>query len=72
MERDCLILQDFFGVMKMFRNVLVVMVALPCECPGSYWIVRSNVVHFMLCEFCLTFKRMSRQQRRASDFTVLG
>ena len=58
--------------MKMFRNVLVVMVALPCECTESYWIVRSNMVNFMLCEFYLTFKRMSRQQRRASDFTVLG
>ena len=45
---------------------------LSCECTGSSWFVCFNMVHCILCKFYLNFKKVSRQQPRNSDFTVLG
>ena len=45
---------------------------LSCECTGSSWFVCFNMVHCILCKFYLNFKKVSRQQPRNYDFTVLG
>ena len=45
-----------FGVMQMFRNLIVMMVTQCCEYTRDYWTLYLRRVSFMVCELCLNLK----------------
>ena len=60
-----------FGVMNMFWNYIVVMVAQLCECTKNHRIAHFKQVNYMICELypdkAVIFKKLSD----ASDFHIL-
>lgn len=57
---DCLMGASFpFGMMKMFRDEIELIVAHHCECVNCHWTVHSTMVkmNFMLCQFYLNLKK---------------
>ena len=46
-------LGNLLGIIKMFWNWIVVMVAQHCECTKCHWIVHFKIVNFILYEFYL-------------------